>query len=125
MGIYFLNNVQLLLGTSVIITISSILTYHWIKTKIEIKRTYNQLKVINASTEEQFQFTFNESSINHLGKKTKRETSWDLIKGYEINNSTTFLYLKNGVLFDIISKEIIGEIFYHEFQTILKEKLKS
>jgi hypothetical protein len=111
-------------GAIGLLLILSFLLFYLIRVEIYITQLKNRITKTYTATENEGIFKFDEDKIIQETANYKNEMNWELIKSYDINGNTIYLFLENRVIYDIISESIIGTEAYGKFKRIISQKVK-
>lgn len=93
---------------------------------IKFKRFYDLIcKEIDRNNEihnQEYVFSFDEKGISKKFKDFSNKYTWNLIQKYVENDGDLYLYSSDRRLYDIISKQLIGEENYLLFLDILEKE---
>lgn len=92
--------------------------------KSGLNRLMKEMDKQDIASERKFKFGFDDCKIYKETENTNQTVNWKLIKSFEVNEDDVYLFYQNHVLYDIISKEILGEIYFEKFVKMLNEKIK-
>lgn len=95
------------------------LVFYFLKFKKALNDFLKAIEQSAAETEGEFTFGFNEEIILYQSKKFKNEVKWETIESFEENGTDLYLFTKKRTLFDIVSKEVIGEEAYAKLKSFL------
>lgn len=107
------------MGYATLLIIIVAVLFYFIRFKIALRNFVKAIEQSAAETEGEFLFGFDEEKIIYQSKKFKNEVKWETIESFEENENDLYLFTKNHSLFDIVSKEVIGEEAYSVLLKIL------